>query len=111
MRMLICLVGQSVVYDESCELFNELMGIELCAPQIQRVCTEYGNAIDGLVTSNCEAVIPRLESRDEKAPVYVMVDGSMVYTPINSYSIYPLYHSQDFLNKFELFLNHMPNAS
>ncbi len=80
MRGLMCLVGQSVVYDGACELFGEMMGVEISAPQIQRVCTHYGNAFEPLVESNCEAVIPRLEGRGGKGPVYVMVDGSMVYT-------------------------------
>jgi hypothetical protein len=80
MRVLLCLVGQSVVYEESSELFSELMGIDICAPQIQRVCNEYGKAIDPLVKSNCISVIPRLKERGNDDPVYVMVDGSMIYT-------------------------------
>ena len=80
MRTLICLVGQSLVYEESSEVFRELMGIDICAPQIQRVCNSYGNAIDSLVKSNCMSVIPRLEGRGNDDPVYVMVDGSMIYT-------------------------------
>jgi hypothetical protein len=77
---LMCLVGQSVVYEEACELFGAMMGIEVSAPQVQRVCTDYGNAFDPLIESGCEAVIPRLESRRKGDPVYVMMDGSMVYT-------------------------------
>lgn len=80
MRGLICLAGQSVVYEEACELFGEMMGVDICASQIQRVCIDYGNAVDPLIASGCKAVIPRLESRDEDDPVYVMMDGSMVYT-------------------------------
>ena len=62
MQVLFCLLGQSVVYKEACELFNELLGIEVSAPQLQRVCTHYGNAVDPLIKANCEAVIPRLET-------------------------------------------------
>jgi hypothetical protein len=80
MRVLLCLIGQSVVYEEGCELIRELMGVEISAPQIQRVCMDYGNAIDSVIKSNIEAVIPRLEDSDDKGPVYVMVDGSMLYT-------------------------------
>lgn len=80
MQGLICLLGQSVVYEEACEVFDEMMGVEISAPQIQRVCMHYGNAIDPLVKSNCKSVIPRLESQNEEDSVYVMVDGSMVYT-------------------------------
>lgn len=80
MRGLLCLVGQSVVYEEASELFAEMMGIEVCTPQIQRVCTHYGKAIDPLIKANCESVIPRLEASKKQDKVYVMVDGSMVYT-------------------------------
>ena len=77
---LFCLVGQSVVYEEGCKLFDRLMGITTVAPQIQRVCMHYGSAIDPLVKSNCEAVIPRLDNKDVKDSLYVMVDGCMLYT-------------------------------
>lgn len=80
MRALLCLLGQSVVYEEGCELLEEMLGIEISAPQIQRVCTHYGNAIDPLVRANCESVIPRLEAVKDQDKVYVMVDGSMIYT-------------------------------
>lgn len=80
MRTLCCLLGQSVVYEEACELFAELLGIELCAPQIQRVCMHYGNAVDPLIRANCESVIPRLGAGKTQDKVYVMIDGSMVFT-------------------------------
>jgi hypothetical protein len=79
-RVLCCLVGQSVVYDEASELFTEMMGLEICAPQIQRVCTHYGNAIDPLVKANCNGIIPRLQAKKAQDVVYAMVDGSMIYT-------------------------------
>ena len=80
MRCLLCLIGQSVVYEEGSELIKMMMGLEVCAPQIQRLCLHYGNSIDPLVKANCEAVIPRLKETTEQEKVYVMVDGSMVYT-------------------------------
>ncbi|PHN00547.1 hypothetical protein CRP01_41665 [Flavilitoribacter nigricans DSM 23189 = NBRC 102662] len=80
MRGLLCLLGQSVVYEEASELFATMLGIDICTPQIQRVCTYYGKAIDPLVKADCEAVIPRLESGKGQDKMYVMVDGSMVYT-------------------------------
>lgn len=80
MRALFCVLGQSVVYEEACELFADLLGIEVSAPQIQRVCTHYGKTIDTLVEANCESVIPRLAGGKEEDKVYVMIDGSMVYT-------------------------------
>jgi len=80
MRSLICLVGQSVVYEEGSELLASMMGLEVCAPQIQRLCTHYGSAIDPLVKANIGTVIPRLEEVKKEEKVYVMVDGSMIYT-------------------------------
>ena len=80
MRSLICLVGQSAVYGEGSELINTMMGLEVCAPQIQRLCIHYGSTIDPLVKANVESVIPILEGVKEQEQVYVMVDGSMIYT-------------------------------
>jgi len=80
MQELFCLVGQSLVYEEGCELFASLMGVDTSASQIQRVCLHYGEAIDTLVSSNCEAVIPRLESHKSEDALYIMMDGSMLYT-------------------------------
>ncbi len=98
MQGLICLVGQSVVYEEASELFAEMMGVEVCAPQIQRLCADYGNAFDPLIASGCEAVIPRLEGRQKDDVAYVMMDGSMVYTREDKWRELKLgrifYHSQ-----------------
>lgn len=80
MQGLFCLVGQSVVYQEGCELLEQLMGVEVCAPQLQRVCLYYGEAIDSLIESDCGAVIPRLERATQADSLYVMMDGCMLYT-------------------------------
>ena len=66
-----------MVYEEACELFDEMMGLEISVPQIQRVCTHYGNAIDPLVKAKCGRAIPCLEAVQGQDKVYVMVDGSM----------------------------------
>lgn len=80
MQGLYCFVGQSVVYEEGCKLFEKLMGIEVVSPQLQRVCLHYGEAIDTLIKANCEAVIPRLPDTDKQNSLYVMVDGCMLFT-------------------------------
>jgi len=73
-------VGQSVVYEEGSELLKQLMGVEISAPQIQRVCVHYGSKIAQVVQANCTSVLPRLQTREvEPDPVYVMVDGSMLH--------------------------------
>jgi len=80
MQVLMCLVGQSVVYAEASELFKELIDIEVAAPQIQRVCLYYGESIDSLITSNCESILPKLEVKSKEDTTYVMVDGAMLFT-------------------------------
>lgn len=89
LRELMCLLGQSVVYEEGSELFKELLGLEICAPQIQRICTYYGSLVEPLIEANCQAVIPRLEEQNGKNgevnPTYVMVDGSMIFTRPNQW--------------------------
>lgn len=77
---IICMTGQSVVYEEASELIKELINIELGSLQIQRVCVYYGSSIDSLVESNCETIIPQLEVKDKEETTYVMVDGAMLFT-------------------------------
>jgi len=80
MQGLICLTGQSVVYEEASELFKELIDIEIAGSQIQRVCLYYGESIDSLIASNCEPILPKLEVKNKKDTTYVMVDGAMLFT-------------------------------
>ncbi len=86
MRGLMCLVGQAVVYEEGCELVNELMGLDVGSSQLQRLCVHVGNQVDPLLESNCESIIPRLQSRPKTdQQVYVMMDGSMLFTTDNEW--------------------------
>jgi len=48
--------------------------------QINRLCTYYGNLLDSLIESDCQAIIPNLPAPKREDKVYVMVDGSMVFT-------------------------------
>jgi len=80
MRGLMCLIGQSTVFDEGVNLFFQMMGVDVSAPQIQRVCEYFGGAMDGLIQSNCEAIIPELKPKEKSDTTYVMMDGSMLYT-------------------------------
>lgn len=80
MQEIYCLVGQSVVYQEASELIVKLVGVPTVAPQIQRVCLHYGEAIDDLLRRDCTPIIPRLTGSDETDNLYVMVDGCMLYT-------------------------------
>jgi hypothetical protein len=66
-----------MVFEEGSEVLDELFGLAISAKQIQRVSEYYGEKFNGLVESNCRAVIPELEKANS-AEVYVMVDGSML---------------------------------
>ena len=74
-------MGQSQVFKDGEELFLEMMGIKVSGMQIQRVSEHYGEHI--------EAEHQRYIEKGESAPaiadkkkdtVYVMVDGSMLFT-------------------------------
>ena len=80
LQQLMCLLGQSMVFEEAEETFNKVLNLDVSAPQIQRVCGHYGGALDPLIQANCNAVIPKLENKQKDDTAYVMVDGSMVYT-------------------------------
>ncbi len=80
MRTLICLIGQSMVFDSGVDIFSQMLQANISAPQIQRVCKYYGGAMDDLIKSNCELIIPKLTAQDEADKTYVMMDGSMLFT-------------------------------
>ena len=86
MRTLMCLVGQSVVFEEGSELLSQLLGVDVGSSQLQRVCTHVGNQVDPLINADCKSVIPRLQpSMDPADKVYVMMDGSMIFTRENEW--------------------------
>jgi len=75
-----CLVGQSCVFDEASLIFKKVLGIDVCSPQIQRVCRYYGELMDPLIEKNLEEYIPKLTNVKKEDKVYVMVDGSFLPT-------------------------------
>ncbi len=75
-----CLLGQSCVFDESSLLFKKILSIDVCSPQIQRVCRYYGELMDPLIEKNLEEYIPKLTNVEKQDKVYVMVDGSFLPT-------------------------------
>ena len=79
-RRLCCLVGQAEVYDQASTLLDEIGGISISGMQINRLCTYYGNLLDSLIESDCQAIIPNLPAPKSEEKVYVMVDGSMLFT-------------------------------
>ncbi len=75
---ILCMLGQSVVFDEGSEILEELLNLKIPAKQIQRVSEYYGGRFAPLIKANSEAIIPQLESNGDDL-VYVMMDGSMLW--------------------------------
>lgn len=80
MQEIMCYSGQSMVYSEAEELLEKVLGVGINGMQIQRVCHYYGGELEKLIKQNCETIIPKIESSKKSEPVYVMMDGSMLYT-------------------------------
>lgn len=80
MQELMCFTGQSLVYEEAQQILAKTLGTDVSGMQIQRVCQHYGMNLEKLIDQNCESMIPKIESSKKEDPVYVMMDGSMIYT-------------------------------
>lgn len=80
LQVLLCLLGQSKVFDEASDICKKLLHIDISSPQIQRICRFYGGMIDPLVDKNVEEYIPTLSNVSKDDHVYVMVDGSYLPT-------------------------------
>ena len=77
-----CLLGQAYVFEESEEMLQQLLGIAVSAKQIQRVSEHYGQALEDQQQQyqEGEKEPPVLKLKAPQEPVYVMMDGSMVFT-------------------------------
>jgi hypothetical protein len=77
-----CLLAQSHVFEEGEEILKELMGLNISAKQIQRVSEQYGEVLEtqaaAYISNKEEAPVLKLKTLQE--PVYIMFDGSMVFT-------------------------------
>jgi hypothetical protein len=69
-----------MVYKEAEQLLEKTLGVDISGMQIQRLCNHYGQELDTLIKKNCSSIIPKVKSTKEDDPVYVMMDGSMIYT-------------------------------
>lgn len=79
-RKLCCLTGQATVYDQASELLEQIGGIDITGMQIQRLCTHYGSLVDPLIKADCEYIMAKPIQKDKQDPLYVMVDGAMLFT-------------------------------
>jgi len=75
-----CLVGQSLVFSEASELLLKTLQIDVSGTQIHRVCNYYGHLVNDLIEKDLKEYIPKLSELDKSDNVYVMIDGSMLYT-------------------------------
>ena len=82
LQEIICLLGQSGVFEEGEQTLKTLLGLNMSAKQIQRVSEHYGSVIEQqqatYVKDNKE--IPELALKNKEEPVYMMLDGGMVFT-------------------------------
>ncbi|HEX8278360.1 MAG TPA: hypothetical protein VF540_06675 [Segetibacter sp.] len=82
LQEILCLLAQGYVFEQAAEILAELLGIHISAKQIQRLSENYGQQLEGQLQEQAQgkqaaAVLP-LKTKQE--PVYVMLDGSMVFT-------------------------------
>ena len=82
LQEILCLLGQGYVFEESEEILQQLLGITISARQIQRVSEHYGQGLEAqqqqYVADKKQAPVLKLKHPQE--PVYLMVDGSMVFS-------------------------------
>ncbi|MFT6807567.1 MAG: hypothetical protein ACJA01_000787, partial [Saprospiraceae bacterium] len=55
MQDIMSFTGQSMVYEEAAQLIWRLLGLDVNAMQIQRISLHYGQAMEPLISSNCES--------------------------------------------------------
>lgn len=74
-------MGSKLVFEESSEELNLLLGIEMNAKQIERVCHHYGDLLEQIEWNEAysDGVQLKLRFKPEE-DIYVMLDGSMLFT-------------------------------
>ena len=80
LQVLLCLLGQSKVFEEASEMLEKLVGLKISGMQIQRISEFYGEQLDPAINRNIESCIPKLSDVKKEDVVYVMADGSMLLT-------------------------------
>ena len=74
-----CYVGQQHVFTDASETFYKLLGIEVNAKQIERVCHHYGEKLEEDIQKSIRTEMNEEHYTDDKS-YYVMLDGGMVLT-------------------------------
>lgn len=80
-QQILCYVGQQAVFEEAQALLSKLLGLEINAKQIERVCHYIGDEIEKGDKSIIETQIHRKYGLEEKNQLhYAMLDGAMYLT-------------------------------
>jgi hypothetical protein len=84
LQEVLCLLANEHVFEGAEDILYNLLGISISAKQIQRVSEYYGQKLEELEERYQSEValpeVPLIESKTSNNPVYVMLDGSMVYS-------------------------------
>jgi hypothetical protein len=80
LQEILCLLGQAYVFEESEDILAQLLGLTVSAKQIQRVSEHYGQALEEQQYAADKQEAPVLKLKNPQEPVYLMVDGSMVFS-------------------------------
>ena len=76
------MLGQSEVFEDGEQLLERLLRISISAKQIQRVSEHYGSEIEAKQAEYAKdnKEVPVLPLKKKEEPVYMMLDGGMVFT-------------------------------
>lgn len=82
LQEILCLLAQGYVFEEASEMLRELLGIHISAKQIQRLSENYGQQLEAQLQEQARGkqAAPVLPLKAKQEAVYVMLDGSMVFT-------------------------------
>lgn len=82
LQEMMCLLAQDCVFEEAERMLDNFLGIDVSAKQIQRVSEHYGEKLEELEVNYQQEKqeVPVVSEGKGEKPVYVTLDGSMVYT-------------------------------
>jgi hypothetical protein len=76
-----CRLGTKLTFEEASEELTRLLGVEVNAKQIERICHCYGEQIEQIDWKEVYSDCAQLKfPKGKQDPVYVMADGSMILT-------------------------------
>lgn len=96
----LCMVGTKLAFEEASEVVTELMGVEVNAKQIERLCHYYGEQLEQVDWREAcnESIELSMPLKNEET--YAMIDGSMILTreedtPWKEVKLCRTFHSSD----------------